>query len=197
MPRPAVILFDLGGVLLPFDRERRVSAIVQRLSVAADATRAVFAGDLPLRMDLGEADEGDFAEAFAALAGRAVSAAEARALILSVFGTPNAELWNLAAALAVGAVVGGFSDNPGFVREVFPPGAALAPMIFSSEIGAVKPSDEAFAAAEARLGRHGADILFIDDSHANVDAAQRRGWDAILFRSNHQLADALSQRGLA
>jgi HAD superfamily hydrolase (TIGR01509 family) len=194
---PAAILFDLGGVLLPFDRERRVRAIVQRLGVTADAVRAVFDGDLPRRMDLGEADAGDFAAAFSALAGRAVSAGEARELILSVFEAPNAALWDRAAALRAQAVVGGFSDNPAFVRAVFPTGAALDPMIFSSEIGAMKPSDAAFTAAEARLARQGADILFIDDSGANVAAALSRGWDAILYQSNGQLAAALGQRGLA
>jgi HAD superfamily hydrolase (TIGR01509 family) len=197
LARPAAILFDLGGVLLPFDRERRVSAIARRLGVGADAVRAIFAGDLPRRMDLGEADEGDFASAFAALAGRPVRVDEARELILGVFEPPNTALWRLAEALRAHAVVGGFSDNPAFVRAVFPAGGTLDPMIFSAEIRAAKPSDAAFAAAEARLGLAGDDILFIDDSAANVGAAKRRGWDAILFQSNDQIAAALAERGLA
>jgi FMN phosphatase YigB (HAD superfamily) len=194
--RPSVILFDLGGVLLPFDRERRVAAMVRRLGVEAAAARALFAGELPGRMDRGEADEADFAEAFGALAGRPVSPDEARELILSVFEVPNADLWALAAALRAHATVGGFSDNPGFVRRVFPPGATLEPMIFSGEIGASKPSQAAFAAAEARAGASGAQILFIDDGPANVEAARRRGWDAILYRSNAALTSALARRRL-
>ena len=122
----SVILFDLGGVLLPFDRERRVAAAVRRLGVDPAAVRAMFAGDLPGRLDRGEAHAADVAAAFAELAGRPVSEDEARALILSVFEPPNAELWALADALRARLAVGGFSDNPGFVRQLFPPGAALA-----------------------------------------------------------------------
>jgi FMN phosphatase YigB (HAD superfamily) len=193
---PAAVLFDLGGVLLPFDRERRVAAIVSQLGVEADDVRALFDGPLPRRMDLGEADEGDFAAAFAEMVDRPITPATARALILSVFEQPNAELWRIAADLRRVAIVGGFSDNPAFVASVFPDSALLDPMIFSSEIGAVKPSATAFAAAEARLGFGGDAVLFIDDGPTNVAAAKRRGWDAIHFTDNAALLAELAARGL-
>jgi FMN phosphatase YigB (HAD superfamily) len=193
---PAAILFDLGGVLLPFDRERRVAAIVGQLNVEAVDVRELFDGPLPRLMDLGRADETDFATAFADLAGRPIAPATARALILSVFEAPNEALWRVVAELRRTAVVGGFSDNPAFVAQMFPDGAVLDPMIFSSEIGAMKPSDAAFEAAEARLGMGGGQVLFIDDGPANVAAARRRGWDAITFTSNAALLADLAARGL-
>ena len=196
MTTPAAILFDLGGVLLPFDRERRIAAIVEQLGVEADDVRELFDGPLPRRLDLGQADETDYAAAFADLAGRPIAPATARALILSVFEAPNAELWQIVAELRRTVIVGGFSDNPAFVAELFPDGALLDPMIFSSEIGAVKPSEAAFAAAEARLGFGGDRVLFIDDGEANVQAARRRGWDAILFTGNAALLAELASRGL-
>jgi len=194
--RPAAVLFDLGGVLLPFDRERRVAAIVSQLGVEADDVRALFDGPLPRRLDLGEADEGDFAAAFAEMADRPITPATARALILSVFEPPNEALWEIAATLRRAVIVGGLSDNPAFVASVFPDGALLDPMIFSSEIGALKPSDTAFAAAEARLGLGGDAVLFIDDGPANIAAARRRGWDAIRFTDNVALVAELAARGL-
>jgi HAD superfamily hydrolase (TIGR01509 family) len=190
------VLFDLGGVLLPFDRERRVAAVVAQLSVEAEDVRVLFDGPLPRRMDLGQADEADFAAAFADLSGMAIAPSAARSLILSVFEAPNDALWRLAADLRRSLVVGGFSDNPAFVESVFPDGASLDPMIFSSQIGALKPSDAAFAAAEARLGLAGEDVLFIDDGEANVRAARQRGWDAILFTTNDGLLAELRARGL-
>jgi FMN phosphatase YigB (HAD superfamily) len=193
---PAAVLFDLGGVLLPFDRERRVTAIVSQLGVEADDVRELFDGPLPRRMDLGEADEGDFAAAFAEMADRPITPATARALLLSVFEEPNAELWRIAADLRRITVVGGFSDNPAFVANVFPDSALLDPLIFSSDIGAVKPSDAAFAAAEARLGFGGDAVLFIDDGLANVAAARRRGWDAIHFNDTATLIAELAARDL-
>jgi len=190
------VLFDLGGVLLPFDRQRRVAAIVSQLGVDADDVRELFDGPLPHRMDLGQADEGDFAAAFAEMAGRPITPATARALLLSVFEPPNEELWGIAAQLRRAVIVGGFSDNPAWVTSVFPDGAVLDPMIFSSEIGAVKPSDAAFAAAEARLGLGGDAVLFIDDGPENVAAARRRDWDAIRFTDNASLIAELAARGL-
>jgi len=193
---PAAILFDLGGVLLPFDRERRVAAIVSQLDVSAEDVRELLDGPLPRQMDLGQADETDFAAAIADLAGRPIAPTTARALILSVSEAPNLELWGIAAGLRRTAVVGGFSDNPVFVAELFPDGAVLDPMIFSADIGAMKPSDAAFAAAEARLGMRGDQVLFIDDGPANVSAARRRGWDAVLFAGNAALTLELGARRL-
>jgi FMN phosphatase YigB (HAD superfamily) len=194
--KPKAVLFDLGGVLLPFNRERRVAAIVEQLGVDADDIREIFDCPLPRRMDMGQADETDFAAAFAELSNRPITPAAARALLMSVFEPPNEELWRIAADLRRSVVVGGFSDNPAFVGSIFPDGAVLEPMIFSAEVGAAKPSEAAFAAVEARLGFAGDAILLIDDTPANVAAAKRRGWDAILFTENAALIAELGARGL-
>ena len=190
------VLFDLGGVLLPFDPERRIRAVCAATGAGSDPVRALFAGDLPGRMDRGEADERHYAAAFSELAGRPVDAEEAIELILSVFAPPPGALWDLAARLAERLRVGGFSDNPAFVRRVFPHGAGLDPMLFSADIRACKPSDAAFAAAEAKLGLPPRAILLVDDSPANVAAALARGWDALHFTGDAALTAALAARGL-
>jgi HAD superfamily hydrolase (TIGR01509 family) len=190
------MLFDLGGVLLPFDPQRRVRAVCATLEIDDDAARAAMSAELFARLDLGEADEGAFAHAFSAAAGRVVDADEARALILSVFEPPDAALWDLAGALAKRLPVGGFSDNPAFVRDVFPAGADLDPMFWSAELGATKSSDAAFAAVEATLGAAPDAILFVDDSAGNVERARRRGWDAIRYCGIDRLTRDLAERGL-
>ena len=63
MAAAEIVLFDLGGVLLPFDRERRVRRMVAALGITADAARAFMASDLHLRLDVGEADEAELAAA--------------------------------------------------------------------------------------------------------------------------------------
>jgi FMN phosphatase YigB (HAD superfamily) len=194
------VMFDLGGVLLPFDRERRVQALARHAGrreteAAAFLGSSVVAG-LFRRLDLGSAHLADFAGAFTDFAGRTVSEAQAKALILSVFEAPDAAAWALASCLRGQVRVGGLSDNPPFVAELFPPGARLDPMIFSTQSGVLKPSPEAFAAAERALGAPADAILLIDDAAANVEAARLRGWAAILYRHAAMLTDDLRAHGL-
>src|ERR1700761_1621932 len=94
-PSPRAILFDLGGVLLPFDRDQRIAAIAGRFGCTAEAARAFMASDIHRRLDAGEAHEFDLAEAFSAHFGRHVSPVTAVDLVLSVFEEPNHELWDL------------------------------------------------------------------------------------------------------
>jgi len=191
-----IILFDLGGVLLPFDRERRVRAMVQALGITAEAARAFMASDIHARLDVGRASEAEVAAALSKVASQTMTAAETRALLLSVFGTPNLALWDLVAVLREEIPVGGFSDNPAFVRALFPPGAVLEPMFWSAELGLSKSGPEAFAAVTERLGIDPDAILFIDDSAENVDRARAAGWDGVQFVSNGQLIEALTERDL-
>jgi HAD superfamily hydrolase (TIGR01509 family) len=190
-----VVLFDLGGVLLPFDRERRVRTLSRALRVTPDAARAFMDRELHQRLDLGLADEAELTDAVSDLAGSRVPRQAAIALILSVFEAPNVALWEHVAGLTSRARVGGFSDNPAFVREVFPDGHGLDPMFWSAELGMTKADARAYAAVEARLGVNPAGILLIDDSIANVSLARDIGWDAIHFRANSQLIAELAERG--
>jgi HAD superfamily hydrolase (TIGR01509 family) len=105
-------------------------------------------------------------------------------------------LWEVVAKLRQRIAVGGFSDNPAFVADLFPPGGALEPMFWSGELHLSKSGPAAFAAVAARLGLDPAAIVFIDDSEANVTRAEAAGWDAIRFRTNERLIEAFSERGL-
>lgn len=194
MRRPRVVLFDLGGVLLPFDRERRVRAISEAFGVEAEAVRALAAGGIGERLDSGAAGEAELAAAMSDLAGRPVGEPEARSLWLSVFEPPNAELWAVVEGMRGRVGTGVLSDNPGFVREVFPTGAAFDHVFLSCEMRLCKPAAAVFERVAAEVGDS---VLFIDDGPANVAASRDAGWDAILYRENAGLMAALADRGLA
>lgn len=196
MSRVRVIVFDLGGVLLPFDRERRVKAVAERFRIAPEVVRDIEAA-LAGRLDRGEADEHDLALALSEAAGRELDLDEVIEAWLTVFEAPNAELWDLAVALKDRVRVAGFSDNPAFVRRMLRDGDLFEPLFLSCDLGSVKPTPAAFAAVQAGLGAAAEEILFVDDSPANVEAAERAGWDGICYASNAQLRIALAQRGLA
>ncbi|MHB0857273.1 MAG: HAD family hydrolase [Anaerolineae bacterium] len=68
--------------------------------------------------------------------------------------------------------------------------------VFSYQVGALKPDPRTYAAVIAALGLPAEELLFIDDSPANVEGACAVGMDAILFQGVDELWEALRARGL-
>lgn len=64
----------------------------------------------------------------------------------------------------------------------------------SGETGHRKPAREAYDAALATLGRRPADVIFVDDSRTNCEAAQGLGIESIHFQSAAALREALRTR---
>ncbi len=58
-------------------------------------------------------------------------------------------------------------------------------VVDSSVVGVIKPDRRIFEVAEEQAGVSGEKILFIDDSRANIVAAQEFGWRCIWFDSYH------------
>ncbi len=63
---------------------------------------------------------------------------------------------------------------------------------YAAALGHAKPAPEFYAAIEARTGFAPADLFFIDDKAANVEAAQARGWRAAVWTGRERLADLLA-----
>lgn len=62
---------------------------------------------------------------------------------------------------------------------------------YAAALGHAKPAPEFYVEIEARTGLAPADIFFIDDKAANVEAAQARGWKAAVWTGRERLADLL------
>lgn len=69
-------------------------------------------------------------------------------------------------------------------------------VVNTSEIGVAKPDARAFAHAAEGLGFSPAEILFVDDTAANVEAAARLGFTAHRFEGAEGLTAFLGDRGL-
>ncbi len=63
----------------------------------------------------------------------------------------------------------------------FPANEALQVRMASHLVGASKPDPKIFEAFEERLGCRGKEIVFFDDSRANIEAVRERGWIAFLI----------------
>jgi 2-haloacid dehalogenase len=72
----------------------------------------------------------------------------------------------------------------------------LDDMVISGEVGHVKPNPEIFQIMLERIGRSADECLFIDDSLANIQQAQKMGFATIHFQSPEQLGDALRELGI-
>jgi glucose-1-phosphatase len=64
-------------------------------------------------------------------------------------------------------------------------------LLFSYRLGRRKPAPAAFDGVSERLGAHPGEILFIDDSPANIDTACGLGWTAIQFGGPETIERAL------
>jgi len=69
-------------------------------------------------------------------------------------------------------------------------------MVISGEVGIVKPDPRIFHLLLEQVARPANECLLIDDSAANIAAAQCLGFQTILFRSPAQLEAEMSSRGL-
>jgi HAD superfamily hydrolase (TIGR01509 family) len=181
--RNPILVFDLGGVLLPFNQQRRVIAMVNALGWASADVLQFLTSGIAEELDRGECGLDALAARMAGLARRPVTAAQAKDLWLSVFETPNLELWDLVAQLRARTRTYALSDNPSFVSEVFPRQDAFDRVFWSAELGMTKPAREIFARVGNETGTAPADITFVDDGAANVEAACAFGWEYCSHRT--------------
>lgn len=74
---------------------------------------------------------------------------------------------------------------PGFLNAMkergLIPDVAYTTIIDSSEVGAIKPDPKIYEAAMTAVKRPPSEILLVDDSRANVMAAERLGWHVLWF----------------
>jgi putative hydrolase of the HAD superfamily len=67
---------------------------------------------------------------------------------------------------------------------------------YAAALGHAKPALEFYREIEARTGFAPADIFFIDDKAANVEAAQACGWAAAVWTGQDRLADLMAKAGV-
>jgi len=75
--------------------------------------------------------------------------------------------------------------------------SGLDALLFSSDLGACKPSPECFARAVARLGAPADGTLLVDDSARNVEGARAAGLHAERCAGAADLERALVAHGLS
>ena len=72
----------------------------------------------------------------------------------------------------------------------------LDDMVISGAVGYVKPEPEIYHIMLEKIGRPAQECLFIDDSLANIQQAQKLGFQTVHFESSEQLARTLQDMKL-
>ncbi len=201
MHQPALILFDLDGVLVHYDYAVRIETLAGRVGASAAAIKgALFDSGLEHESDLGRVTANEQASTLAQRLSVPVTVADcvaARGAAMQV----DREMLRIAHHVAESSDVAILTNNGLFVRDYL---AAMCPLLFplfagrvlcSGQFGVAKPDPQIFQHALAALGSTPHDTLFIDDKAANADGARRAGLAAIHFTGAETLAAELISRG--
>lgn len=98
-----------------------------------------------------------------------------------------------------GTPLGILSNAPGSLARAVrraPWSAPFETLVFSSDLGLMKPDPLVYRAADERLGRSPSQVVFFDDRPQNVEAARAHGWRAHMWTGGEAAAAVLAEEGL-
>lgn len=201
---PEFVFFDLGQVLVSFDRGR---AIAQATAASGGDPAAV--ADVLLDLDLHDAvergalDWGGFHSEFCRRTRTTLDAALLAHAVSDMFSLNIAMLPLIARLTRAGCRLGILSNTCGphwhHLTRVANYGVlttGFETIVLSHEVGCRKPEPEIFQTAARMAGVTPERIFFTDDIESHVVAARAAGWDAEVFTSAAALAETLTRRGL-
>lgn len=195
------LLFDIGNVLVTWDPRH----LYRHTFATADELETFLADVCPPswnhEMDLGKPFDQAIAERqrmfprHAALIGRWQSDWE------HMLGDEIAEMVALLPALEragyrLFALTNWSAETFPVARRRYPWLQYFQHIVVSGDVGLAKPDARIFELALMRADRRPPQVLFIDDSAGNVEAAASLGIHAIQFRSASQCVAALRQAGV-
>lgn len=195
-----VVVFDLGGVLVPADGV--LAALSHELGTSPEVLAEPYwtgRRDYDLGRDddrywsgvlagLGRAREPGLVSRLRALDAREWSqlppvSTEILRTVAQAEGVRTALLSNAPGPLATAVRRAGWSQ-------------AMDVLVFSAELGLAKPDPRIYAAADDACGCDPQDVIFFDDRPENVSAARAHGWDAHLWQDPRAAMAVLAERGI-
>jgi len=195
------VVFDLGGVLIDWDPRYLYRKLLDDEATVEEFLATVCTPEWNAEQDRGR----PFAEGVAELVERhpvhaaAITAYHERwpeMLGGAVGGTVEVLAELRAAGVPVYALTNWSAETFGIARERFEFLEWFDGVLVSGEERMIKPDPAIFRLLLDRFGLDPGATFYIDDSPANVAAADRLGFDALRFTSPAQLRRDLEARGL-
>ena len=198
LTRPKLLLFDLDGVLVRYDRGLRCKQLAAATGASEDdVAQALFGRNgLELRSDKGEIDLPQYLDQLREQYGWNVTDDDFLGARRAATRTDPAML-ALCESLAPQAALAIFTNNGAWfgeaARRIVP---ELSPLfgrrlVCSGSLGLLKPAPEAFVACLQRLGFNAMSTLLVDDREENVAGALDAGLEAFHFDGVDGLRQAL------
>ena len=196
-----IVFFDLGDVVCDFVPHERLEAFTHLTSKSAeDLERAIWGSRFSSECDEGKHSLDEMYMMIRELCGSALSDEAIQQAWCKAFRL-NREVAGVAQDVARGVQVGLLTNNAPILRaaipEAFPEIDLLFdPILFSYEFGVTKPSDDLFAQVERKTDCSSSELMLVDDSLKNIEAAASRGWQTVHYKSVNQLKADLDLGGL-
>lgn len=201
MRTPRAVLWDVGNVIVDWSPRRLYEKIFKEPAACDRFLSSVCTMTWHLETDRGLAPEANtrrlverFPEHESAIRAwwdrwdemfnGAIPQTEAAMEALALAGVPQFGLTNM------------WTGTWPFVQSLSPAFRHLRDTVVSAEEGLIKPDPAIYAVALARTGLEAEDLLFVDDSAANIEAARALGFHVHRFEDPAALRPALIGHGL-
>lgn len=201
MPKPSVVIFDLGKVMVDFEYAQAGAKLAAQSDLSCDEIRRVI-DHTPLlcRYETGRIHTREFFREVCGATGYRGTMAEFSRAFADVFTTieSNVELNRAIRRQGIPTYVLSNTNelHHGHIRERFSFFPEFDGYVLSYEVGAMKPDEKIYVAAEKLTGKRGAEILFLDDRADNIAAAAARGWQVIQHQTPAATRARIEQLGL-
>jgi len=184
MPRPKVVLFDLGKVLVDFDWSIAARRIAADAALSPEALYEFIRGsDVLALYERGHLSSAQFFDRIRTPIGYRNSLDAFRHAFSDIFSEISDMVRLHAEVRTAGLPTWIFSNTNDWaiahIRSRFPFFSDFAGYFLSFELGVMKPEPGIYAIAEEVTGQRGGDILYIDDLTENTAAAEARGWQVV------------------
>jgi HAD superfamily hydrolase (TIGR01509 family) len=201
VPRPRVIVLDIGNVLVGLDWSRPVARIKQLFPQATNPAGVLRRLDSASgRYGLGLMTTEEFLKQAAQELGLEIDQETFISLWNDIFVERPYMLPFVQELREQGYILAVCSNTNELHIEFLQSFAAcfaeIQHPIFSHVVHAYKPDLAVYRAVEAATGQSAAEHLFLDDLAENVAGARVAGWDAICFETPEQAQQELRARGV-
>jgi HAD superfamily hydrolase (TIGR01509 family) len=197
----ATVLFDLGGMVCRFHPERRLLALASACGLPAYEVQArIWDSGFDRDCDQGRYTADEVYRRTQELLGLQASYEAFRQLWALAF-EPDPAVLALADALRTRVRTALLTDNGPVLRDAMPMlfpeiSSRFEPLLFSCELGYLKPTQDLFTVVLHRLNQRADQVLMVDDAPPVVAGAIACGLRACLYRSPDTLQRELKLYGL-